>query len=606
MPSAVPGGQAPAASGRPEGNFRPSAGIQIPWYGALLFVVLAGFWAGIGFTRGVEHLYSDQQHNLAVVLKHLDPAVFPRDLVFDGKDFAGEYIPLYIEYLATAYRLTGNPAAGYQWLVFPLTLLYLFGVYRLFARCGVRRGGAVAIAMLASLPQAVPLSGELFGIGPVQTITARMLFTALFPYLLFWFWSWIDRPRRLIALLFVVGLLANLHPVSGLFLAPILGLVLLARARWKARAWVVVGLMGLATAAGAAPILAIHLQRLAMQAANSAQAGNALVAQMMGDRLGDLLYPPHTLRMLPPLLVDAITLGVTALSAIAMARPGTGGDRAGPRILLSIAAIAGVAYLLYPDGKLLCGLLLVLALLPRPTPTATETEWLAAAFALSTLWVSIGGVLAIQGIFGLLGRPVLFADMIRASRFAGFGVFFLAAALWGTVEWSRLRRPLQIGCCVLALGIGFWQIRDTARTYLRFRGDAAARDLSALSRWAREHTGSGDLFAFDSPGFRVMAQRSVVFTRKDGATALYHRPERVRAWIERAQALREAGEDPEALWSAGVRFGADYVVVPARVLRASDEGRLCYRNGTYAVLSACRQAEDHRGGPQARTCRCGT
>jgi hypothetical protein len=563
---------------------RPRGGSPVSLPVALLFVALAGFWGVLGLTRGVEHLTSDQHLNLVLVLKGLDPSLFPADLIFSGPDIAGQYIPLYIGYLRWAYTTFGDLAAGYRLLVVPLNLLYLVGAYLALFHFTRVRWIAALLATFVSLPLAVPLAGEIFGVGPVQVITARSLFTAAFPWLFWGFVTWPDRPLRLVGLFAGIGLLANLHPVSGLFVAPMLILAYLVERRWAGAAWLWGGAMGLATLLGALPILLGQLQRVAAQDAGAARAGAGLMQALVLDRMGYLLYPPHTLAWLPRPAVDALTLCLGLGPVLALGWAWRSGKPAAWRLVRMGAALA-LAYLMYPQAVPLSLALVVVGLLPQADAESRPLR-LTAGFALAVFWVSVGGVVGLQALFALFDRPVLFADMLRGARFAPFACTLLLAASLRAVAWARLPVWARAGCALfLALAIG-WGARDVARTYLRTRGDAAAADLVALAEWARAESDPGASFLFDSPAFRVLARRSLLFATKDGTAVIYHNQDRAAVWMERQAALRAAGSDPAALRAVGERFGADYVVVAARDLAPGEPtARLRYRNRTYAVLA---------------------
>jgi hypothetical protein len=148
-----------------------------------------------------------------------------------------------------------------------------------------------------------------------------------------------------------------------------------------------------------------------------------------------------------------------------------------------------------------------------------------------------------------------------------------------------VKRLARVTCIALVVLTVFWQLRHTVRTYLRTRGDAVAADLASVAEWAKKETAPSDLFLFDSAAFRVMARRSLVFSSKDHGPVLIDRPDRAAAWLEWKRAMRGTGNDPEGLIRLGRRYGAEYVVAPARV--ASDVGRqdIRYLNRSYVVLS---------------------
>jgi len=565
---------------RPAGT--PERGLPVG--GAILFIALACFWGGLALTRGVEHLNSDQHLNLLLVLKEVDPGLFPTDLIFGGKNVTDEYIPTYIRLLRVAYEITGDLAGGFKLLVLPLNLLYLFGAYYVFHRFSERRWIAVVLAIFASFPTAVPVAGELFGIGPVQVINARSLFTAWFPWLFLAFCAWIGKPARLVVLFLFIGLLANIHPVSGLLLVPMLILTYVLEWRGRWRAWLVGFAMGLAALLGAAPTVWKQLLLLARQGATAAQVGGGQMARLVQERMGPLMYPPYTLSVLPRPAVDALTFGLMAFGILLLVQAWRDRDQGHP-FYLRLVGVACLNYVLFPEATLLGLLLLTLFFLPQ-SATGVPEERLAVYFCLSIFWVTIGGLLLLQFVLRLVDRPVLFAAMLRGVRFAGFAVFLLLAVSIRRVDWRRVRRSAQIACLLLAVIVAVSELRDTARTYLRTRGDAAAADLVAVANWARGETRAEDLFLFDSAAFRVLARRSLAFAMKDGAASIYHGAERSAEWSARRSMLREAGSDPVALLRVGQRVGAQYVVVPARTLGDPRIQTLVrYRNSTFGVLT---------------------
>ncbi len=555
----------------------------IPAYGVIVFVALAGFWGVHGLTRGVEHLSGDQHITLLLVLKGEDPSLFSKDFIFGGQDLTEEYIPLYIGFLRLASRFTGDLAAGYKLMVVPLTLLYLCGAYFVFLRFSRKPWVAVILAIFSSLPLAVPLGDEIFGLGQVGTMVARTIFTAAFPFLFLALCSWIESPRRLVLLFLGIGLLANFHPVSVLHAVPILIITYLLEARGARRSWVVAGAMGLAMLVGAAPIVWDHLQHLGKQAAMSVGYGEFL-AQVAMVRFEKLMYPPRGMKGVPRMIVDGLTVGVTVASVVLVVHRWASKHQRGGLCLRLVAVIA-LGYLLYPMGQLLCALLAILFLLPQSEYGLRE-ERLGVYFALAILWVSIVELIVFQFVLPIRDHPIFFLTYHRGVRFAVFAVFLLLAVSVRLADWSRVTGVVRIALIVLVVFTGFWQARHTVRTYLRTHRDLEAAHRLAMARWAREETDPRDLFLFDSADFRVMGRRSLAFATKDGDAVISHRPDRAAAWLERFASLRAAGSNPVALLEAGVRYGAQYVVVPAHAVRGTGlESRIRYQNPTYTVLT---------------------
>ncbi|HSB71888.1 MAG TPA: hypothetical protein VLT62_21370 [Candidatus Methylomirabilis sp.] len=556
---------------------------RIPAYGIILFVALAAFWGIHGLTRGVEHLGGDQHLNLVLVLEGEDPTLFSRDLVFGGQDVTSEYIPLYIGFLRLAYRVFGDLATGYKLLVFPLTILYLCGAYFVFLRCCRMPGVAVALAVFSSFLQSVPLAEEFFGVGPIGWVVARTIMTSAFPFLFLAFSSWIDRPRKLLLVFLAIGLLANVHPVSSLDVAAFLGITYLLEMGGSLRSWGILAGMGGATLVGAAPIFWAQLHHMAKQTAVAQRPEGTLVARIVKEHLGFILYPPPTFSSLAPVVVHGLTLALMAFSVVVVA-PGWHGRRESIERWACLVAAGSVAYLLFPEARLLCTVLVFMLLLPQKGTGPREGR-LGVYLSLAVFWVTLGELIAFQFGPPMLQRPSLSIIFTRGARFAVFALFLLLALAVRLADWSRVRGVPNMALITLILLTGVWQVRHTVRTHLRTRGNVAAADLAALSKWAREETGPQDLFLFDSAAFRVMARRALVFTTKDHGPIIFNRPDRAGAWLEREEALRAAGADPRALVRLGVRYGAQFVVIPAASIREAKPANVRYANGTYVVLA---------------------
>jgi hypothetical protein len=575
-----------------------SSDAKLPAIGLVIFLTVACYWCVLGFPLGVEYLSGDQYLNLLLVLKAEHPSLFSQDLVFDGPDLTQEYIPFYIYFLRAAYRWTGDLAAGYKLMIFPLTLIYLAGAYLLFRRLGGAIGVAIALALLSSLPYRVPFATDLFGLGPIGFMLARSFYTAATPWVFLAFAAWLDRPARLLSLFLAIGLLANLHPVSGLFVGPVLALVYVLEQRCAPRAWAVAVLAGIAVVLGALPIVSSQLHVVGRQPVASASF-RAGVAEVLQQNMRVFLYPPYTMGAAPRWLVDALTLaiGVTSIALVFWWL-----QRGGPwlRLPVRLVTVGALAYILYPTAILLVLLLVLLASAPQ-RESVDRHERLAVLFALSIFWASVGGLVVFQTFFDVFERPVFFVIANRSMRYAIFAAYLLVPIFLRTADWARLagwwrtvdahvfNRWIRTLCVGLLIAAFFWQLRGNVRNTIRAREAVELADLAAVAQWARESTDAKAAFLFDSPAFRVLARRSLAFTSKDVDAVASHRPDRAAMWAERRSVLRQAGSNPAALWEAGVRFGADYVVVPAgQPLEGALAGRVQYENLTYVVLTTDR------------------
>jgi hypothetical protein len=567
---------------------------KCPTVALVIFLVVACYWCVLCFPLGAEYLSGDQYIYLLAVLKGEDPSLFPRDLAFNSPDSIRGGPPFFMYFLQAVYRWSGDLTTGFKLMIFPLTFLYLTGAYLLFRRFGGTVSVAIALALLSSVPYRVPFATDLFGLGPIGFMLARTFYTAATPWIFLAFVAWFERPVWLMSLFFAAGLMANFHPVSGLCFGPVLVLAYLVEQRCAPRAWAISGGFGLAMLAGALPIIIGQLQMLNRQPA-SAMKFKADIAEALSSDLAYFAYPPHTMAASPRWLVDFVTLAI-ALASIVLVIWWFRREEAWLRLPLRVVTIGALAYMLYPTGMPLLLLLAILSFAPR-REQLDRRERLAVFFALSLFWVNVGGLVAVQAIVDVFERPILFVIMNRGMRYAIFAAYLLLSVLLYTVDWSRVAGRLRLGivanpgrvfqaaCVGLLIVAFFWQVRGAVRNTIKAREVGELTDLRAAAQWARESTESTAVFLFDSAAFRVLARRSLAFSWKDIGVVTSHRPDQAAAWAERRATLRKAGSDPAALWNAGVRFGADYVVIPARSpLEAELASRVRYRNNTYVVL----------------------
>jgi|RhiMethySRZTD1v2_1073278.scaffolds.fasta_scaffold170311_3 hypothetical protein len=114
-------------------------------------------------------------------------------------------------------------------------VLYLVGHYALF-RALTGSWLAAALGALSALAVRDALGGEYWGFGGLRDVLPRAIASGLTPLLLLAFLRLRGQP--FFAVYFIlVGLVANLHPVSGLHLAQISALTHLWLGRFRLPAW---------------------------------------------------------------------------------------------------------------------------------------------------------------------------------------------------------------------------------------------------------------------------------------------------------------------------------------------------------------------------------
>jgi hypothetical protein len=216
--------------------------------GALLVVALLLGWDG-----PERNLRGDQQVGNLIALKYLHPDALPGD-AFYGPAYYRGFNPAFFSLQAWVARVTGEDVEeALRLLTWPIGLLYVIGHYTLFRYL---TGGwqAAALGALSAMVVRSSLGGEYWGFGGLRDALPRVIVSGLTPLLLLAFLRLRGRPL-FAGYFFLVGLAANLHPVSGLHLAQITAVAHLWLSRFQLPAWrdVLVGIP--IFAAGALPFI---------------------------------------------------------------------------------------------------------------------------------------------------------------------------------------------------------------------------------------------------------------------------------------------------------------------------------------------------------------
>lgn len=187
-----------------------------------------------------------------VVFNREIPEQFPGDLAMEAGTWWPGYTPAYITLLRLGFRLVGD----LELLLFGLTALaylaLLTGFYRLGRRLGLPFGAALLLMVLSGLYQTTALGSAWTGVR-LEMAAARNLYIGLLPWLLSWALVLVQHPRGRMAWAlygFVLGMLANLHSINGIFLLSVIGMALLIAVLHRLSRWQILAAFGIAALPG--------------------------------------------------------------------------------------------------------------------------------------------------------------------------------------------------------------------------------------------------------------------------------------------------------------------------------------------------------------------
>lgn len=468
----------------------PTRPASSPLWPLALFLVLAGlaWWANT-----LElHVPSDHVNIATMVLKDQHPELFRGDLGFDDDATFRFYTPVYRWLMAKLAGWTGSLLTAPQPLTPLLVFIFLAGSYWLFHRL---TGSVLASLLVAvfSLPQWKAIYDS-WGLDVPMNMLPRSMFTASAPWLALGLIQARQRLGLQAILFFIVGLLANLHPVSAFGFAQILLFVVLWEGRFRPRAFLRAGVLGLVAAVPTIWFALTYWQGTQLEGTTTLS--YAVVQDMFKHRLAGF-YPIPGER-----LVDTIR-GLTV--------PG---------------ALAG--WWLWRRIRCL----------------SQADQWLA-AFALGAILAAFAGTAVIQVLSRLTETKPISFDQFRTLRFLYLPVFALAC---GQVAWLLQRTapgkaPL-VKSASLLLVVGFtlgtfWpsgtELGQRLNQWLGRSRDRAGeqRSLRAMAEWVRTRTPEGAVVDCDSPLFRFLAERPLVYCDKDGGILIYSGNKRVLEWHRR-------------------------------------------------------------------------
>jgi hypothetical protein len=450
--------------------------------GALLVVALLLHWDG-----PEPLLRGDQQWGNLMAFKHLHPDALPGD-VFYGPPYYRGYNPAFFSLQAWVARVTGGDVeSALRLLAWPIGLLYLIGHYVLFRHL-TGSWPAATLGALSALAVRNSLGGEYWGFGGLRDTLPRAIASGFTPLLLLAFLRLRGRPL-FAGYFLLVGLAANLHPVSGLHVAQISAVAHLWLSRFQLRAWRDV-LLGIPLfAVGALPFI---LSYVPAQERLTDPALLPIVQEALHYRYPYLLFP------LDPSAVISVAFHAALPAALLLWVARRGERPEGFRTLLVFGAAA--------------------------------------------LVVGLGGIAVIQGIGALSGTPYVDIHQLRATRFMYpllLSAFPLAYAALLRARTSRAWLLLAVLLVLSAIPPGnvihavSAERRDAVKRALGMPGSVPGSAPAApvaggpspgaeerLWSFAAGHTKPDALVFTDSFAFRYETRRPITGSFKDGGIVI--------------------------------------------------------------------------------------
>lgn len=584
-----------------------------------------------------------------LVLNREDQAQFDGDLAMTAGTWWAYYTPAYLTLLRVGYRLTSSLEIIYLLLTAGAYLGLLTGFYALARHLRLRFHWAVLLALLSGVYHQSALGLSWTGAGS-EMAAARNVYLGLTGWLIYWglniAQSQRDQPRRWLLYGCVLGILSNLHSLTGLFFIALIGMGIAGTCIVQRLSWRVLLAFAIGTSPGVllvyqstvAPIATLYVEGQQFEAAWRTTIGftsgyqNLSRAEILGLRLSNWhlpillytagsvftgigLYRANLRQNSPPVSsFDALwsIFGIVQLYAA--------------MLLLTLdwlVLLAGGLWLLHNrKDKRTRGLLLILAaigFLALPIGYSAvllgESGLLPIGYGAARLLMR-GGQFAYPAIIMIMlcaAQSMILSRLHRersllvllliSSLITGilgqrdpaqfFGVGWLAPDSWTLLGiavllgWDRVPRWELVRCIgiVVLFGRLLMQIISAPSLLENWSFTDAGLvyyNAADAGAWLRQHTPAGSIIASDETFLRVYSGRPQI---GGGEDAGFLRED--RAQFERFTRLNRefnaALNLSETLQTFSTRYGVDYVIVRNDRILQSNAFVLVYSNDRYRI-----------------------
>jgi len=505
----------------------------------LALIVLAVVWFNWSHLRTTA--YSSDQINIAtMVLKYRHPELFPTERGLRQIDL---YPKTYIGLLNLLVSLTGGTRQALFCLGSLLLIVFACGMYFLLLETTSNGWIAAAIA-IASLWFRASFEGQEWQVADIGAFLPRTITFAMVPWLVLVCARWLGR-WELVGVFAVLGIAANYHPLSALFLAVIFGLALLLVPRCRVRHIAILAVSVAIFSAAAAPYFLEVTQAMRAAAARRLSEGSQPSPEQV-TKVRQLM--PYA--TFPPPWATIRWVGFHMI----------------------LPAVVGACGFWVRRRKL------------------ADRDRFVVAFLCGALIYAVGGSLAEMIARATMGLHKSFLFM-RAFQLVYLPLWVFCG--WLIVDlWNRPSGRARWGAAVLVAALLVpASAPEYAVRWVKYRGKVPERpslqqdaDVVAVCQWIRNHTQIADTCVVPPNWsfFPLLAERSMIASAKEIGFIIYEPAVGVAAH-ERTQEVQAAYESPSpaALIEVAKRYGAGYVAVRDRELQA----RQVFQSGPYRIYT---------------------
>jgi hypothetical protein len=485
----------------------------------LLFIMVIAihFW---GQNRlGLSTINSDQLYYKIFTAKTQNPELYQNDPVYGDTGNFQFYTPVFLQLIAPFFKTFGFLKTLLIWQPV-LAFGYLSTCFVLLYRFSGRFETSLFVALLSG--QAIPVFPvDQWGVYAIGHVMPRTVFLVFSPLLFYAWLTWQNQFKKLLGLFLLLGILTNLHPVSGITLALPMLLTQVFYHRFSQDTLKQVFLCGVTWLI---PVLPFAFNYF----------GNTNEAfQGTPDNIA--------------LLLEALAYRMPSVT---------------PRVFEVYGSL-----LLIPLGWWLITLWASLEIRQKLWP-------LPELFSLSILCILLGCYMINYMIIVPSGRLPSLIDLVRTSKFLMLPLLVLLAqwlasftgkALWFRMGMMLILTTLLNGLALVqALTVNplSWQKagQSTEREFRhwlskngwRIHGDRAVeveyfKQLNQLANWLKGHTPVKTTLihvALPAPKtedmmVRALSERSVTFSGKDGGLLYYSSKPLFLAWYQQARLLNK-------------------------------------------------------------------
>ncbi len=492
----------------------------------LIFAIYA---SAMGYLAMRETRLSDTQAYMATAaLKYNDQSLYPSDPIFGDSKLWKFHTPAMQKVLNLVLRPTGyaDVTLPFRVLAGAMVLVYLINMYALlFYQC--RSWSVACFTAILSTAVIYTVRRSYWGIGSLTSVTPWALALALVPLLVLLYLKYCQDWPRVVLVFAAIGLVGNVHLVLAMTLALILGIVYIARHRFRPGAWLVAGLCGLAALIAALPYARYYFQLRSTFLPAGIQTPVSVAHETY--RLSDflILYPGMLLDILGWVTLVVLVLVIPAVVVFWR---------------LERYRVRDMSFWMwFIGGALLVGLGLHGAsqLVGYMAGTAPPVIDFAQALTLIMLPLYVMLAQALTNLFRLAPTHRLVLRLGCAAVMAGWLI---------PSDNFRLVRGAVMDSATMTMPEA-----EKPRSVQRHHEDFLRnKEMDAIAYWAREKTSRSTVFITDDLDFRMHSRRSVAICPKDDKYLYYLAPWRLEHWLKMMNRQKQLLHRPEGQAEAGV------------------------------------------------------